>query len=260
MSVKQRPWHKQASPAILPSNLGTLDWASVLPPDRRTIILPEASNYSTERYRTPFPQGALTPQLRARERERERASCAFAFVSTLSTTNYLLPQRGGCVKPVQERLACASPRRCHFRPRPMPPPPSEDFSLPLGAAMHPSASSQPRRPSSGQPRRLSSMRSGRPGSAVSSRQSASSLNTRNSTYSASHQNQTEQRRQQQLLEHEQRTSATSKSPSESKWWRIHFFRGMKNDLKRRAPFYWSDWTDAWDYRIVPATVYMYFAK
>ncbi|EPS30081.1 hypothetical protein PDE_05031 [Penicillium oxalicum 114-2] len=142
----------------------------------------------------------------------------------------------------------------------MPPPPSEDFSLPLGAAMHPSASSQPRRPSSGQPRRLSSMRSGRPGSAVSSRQSASSLNTRNSTYSASHQNQTEQRRQQQLLEHEQRTSATSKSPSESKWWRIHFFRGMKNDLKRRAPFYWSDWTDAWDYRIVPATVYMYFAN
>ena len=22
----------------------------------------------------------------------------------------------------------------------------------------------------------------------------------------------------------------------------------------------SDWTDAWDYRVVPATVYMYFAK
>jgi hypothetical protein len=35
---------------------------------------------------------------------------------------------------------------------------------------------------------------------------------------------------------------------------------MINDVKRRAPYYWSDWTDAWDYRIVPATVYMYFAK
>lgn len=35
---------------------------------------------------------------------------------------------------------------------------------------------------------------------------------------------------------------------------------MINDIKRRAPFYWSDWTDAWDYRVVPATVYMYFAN
>ena len=38
------------------------------------------------------------------------------------------------------------------------------------------------------------------------------------------------------------------------------FRGMINDLRRRAPYYWSDWRDAWDYRVVPATVYMYFAK
>lgn len=35
---------------------------------------------------------------------------------------------------------------------------------------------------------------------------------------------------------------------------------MINDVKRRAPFYWSDWVDAWDYRVVPATVYMYFAN
>lgn len=35
---------------------------------------------------------------------------------------------------------------------------------------------------------------------------------------------------------------------------------MVNDVKRRAPYYRSDWTDAWDYRVVPATVYMYFAK
>lgn len=46
----------------------------------------------------------------------------------------------------------------------------------------------------------------------------------------------------------------------SRWWMIHPFRGMAMDLRRRAPFYWSDWTDAWDYRVVPATIYMYFAK
>lgn len=46
----------------------------------------------------------------------------------------------------------------------------------------------------------------------------------------------------------------------AKWWKVHLFRGMVQDIKRRAPYYWSDWTDAWDYRVVPATVYMYFAK
>ncbi|KAG6009955.1 hypothetical protein E4U21_000726 [Claviceps maximensis] len=44
------------------------------------------------------------------------------------------------------------------------------------------------------------------------------------------------------------------------WWRVHFFRGMVNDVRRRLPFYASDWLDAWDYRVVPATVYMYFAN
>lgn len=46
----------------------------------------------------------------------------------------------------------------------------------------------------------------------------------------------------------------------SPWWRIHLFRGMIDDVKRRAPYYLSDWTDAWDYRVIPATVYMYFAN
>ncbi|KAL5002375.1 HCO3 transporter family-domain-containing protein [Aspergillus recurvatus] len=50
------------------------------------------------------------------------------------------------------------------------------------------------------------------------------------------------------------------SSAEPKWWRIQFFRGMLDDVKRRAPYYWSDWADAWDYRVVPATVYMYFAN
>ncbi|KAL1882668.1 hypothetical protein VTK73DRAFT_1580 [Phialemonium thermophilum] len=35
---------------------------------------------------------------------------------------------------------------------------------------------------------------------------------------------------------------------------------MVNDIRRRAPYYWSDWKDAWDYRVIPATVYMYFAN
>ncbi|KAH6686370.1 HCO3 transporter family-domain-containing protein [Plectosphaerella plurivora] len=45
-----------------------------------------------------------------------------------------------------------------------------------------------------------------------------------------------------------------------RWWTVHLFRGMINDVRRRAPYYWSDWVDAWDYRVVPATVYMYFAN
>jgi hypothetical protein len=64
--------------------------------------------------------------------------------------------------------------------------------------------------------------------------------------------------QNELRQEDTRTSARSKHVA--KWWKIRLFSGMINDVKRRAPFYWSDWTDAWDYRVVPATVYMYFAK
>jgi hypothetical protein len=52
----------------------------------------------------------------------------------------------------------------------------------------------------------------------------------------------------------------SSTSAPAKWWKVHLFRGMIQDIKRRAPYYWSDWTDAWDYRVVPATVYIYFAK
>jgi hypothetical protein len=54
-----------------------------------------------------------------------------------------------------------------------------------------------------------------------------------------------------------------RSPSTARkeaWWKMHLFRGMYNDLRRRGPYYAKDWADAWDYRVVPATVYMYFAK
>ena len=51
---------------------------------------------------------------------------------------------------------------------------------------------------------------------------------------------------------------TNASSTKKQWWRIHLFRGMINDVRRRAPFYGSDWRDAWDYRVIPATIYMYF--
>ena len=53
------------------------------------------------------------------------------------------------------------------------------------------------------------------------------------------------------------SGSTARTP---RWWKIRLFKGMIGDLRRRAPYYWSDWKDAWDYRVVPATVYMYFAK
>ncbi|KAI1805434.1 HCO3 transporter family-domain-containing protein [Daldinia bambusicola] len=48
--------------------------------------------------------------------------------------------------------------------------------------------------------------------------------------------------------------------SPDSWWKIRLFRGMVNDVRRRVPYYWSDWRDAWDYRVVPSTIYMYFAN
>jgi boron transporter len=57
-----------------------------------------------------------------------------------------------------------------------------------------------------------------------------------------------------------RTVSRASTSTQRKWWKIRLFRGMVNDVRRRAPYYWSDWKDAWDYRVVPATVYMYFAK
>ncbi|KAH7392787.1 HCO3 transporter family-domain-containing protein [Pyrenochaeta sp. MPI-SDFR-AT-0127] len=62
--------------------------------------------------------------------------------------------------------------------------------------------------------------------------------------------------------HRQRTNTSRRSAASKKsaWWKTRLFSGMINDIRRRAPFYWSDWKDAWDYRVIPATVYMYFAN
>lgn len=119
-----------------------------------------------------------------------------------------------------------------------------DLSLP-GPNMHASMSAQ-RKPSR-QSQRLSSVRSTRSG---------------RSDYGTARQSDQSVDRQDGAQENSQRRASTAASvhSAQDKWWHVHFFRGMINDVKRRAPYYWSDWTDAWDYRVVPATVYMYFAK
>ncbi|KAF2854937.1 hypothetical protein T440DRAFT_464258 [Plenodomus tracheiphilus IPT5] len=53
---------------------------------------------------------------------------------------------------------------------------------------------------------------------------------------------------------------STRTAKKNAWWKTRLFSGMINDIRRRAPLYLSDWKDAWDYRVVPATVYMYFAN
>jgi boron transporter len=36
--------------------------------------------------------------------------------------------------------------------------------------------------------------------------------------------------------------------------------GIVRDIRARAPWYWSDWKDAWNYRVLPATALVFFAK
>lgn len=36
--------------------------------------------------------------------------------------------------------------------------------------------------------------------------------------------------------------------------------GIWNDIRSRIPYYTSDWTDAWNYRVIPATTLIFFAK
>lgn len=41
---------------------------------------------------------------------------------------------------------------------------------------------------------------------------------------------------------------------------IRPFQGIVRDIRARAPWYWSDWKDAWNYRVIPATALIFFAK
>ncbi|KAL9711146.1 hypothetical protein Ac2012v2_005686 [Leucoagaricus gongylophorus] len=36
--------------------------------------------------------------------------------------------------------------------------------------------------------------------------------------------------------------------------------GIIMDIRARGPWYLSDWIDAWNYRVVPATALIFFAK
>lgn len=72
--------------------------------------------------------------------------------------------------------------------------------------------------------------------------------------------QTNQSSDERLAREESHAPTDNSSTKKFRWWKIRPFKGMANDIRRRAPYYWSDWMDAWDYRVVPATVYMYFAK
>lgn len=54
-------------------------------------------------------------------------------------------------------------------------------------------------------------------------------------------------------------SATLRSPRRRTWYQ-NIGAGIFLDLRARAPWYWSDWADAWNYRVVPATALIFFAK
>lgn len=42
--------------------------------------------------------------------------------------------------------------------------------------------------------------------------------------------------------------------------RIRIGSGIYRDVRSRLPYYISDWTDAWNYRVIPAIVLIFFAK
>ncbi|KAK4688637.1 boron transporter, partial [Tremellales sp. Uapishka_1] len=54
-------------------------------------------------------------------------------------------------------------------------------------------------------------------------------------------------------EHQTRDSSPTLTTAEGKWWRLRLGQGMIRDVKARLPYYVSDWTDAWNYRVIPAT-------
>ncbi|RXW22878.1 hypothetical protein EST38_g2990 [Candolleomyces aberdarensis] len=43
-------------------------------------------------------------------------------------------------------------------------------------------------------------------------------------------------------------------------WPKRLGRGIIHDIRARTPYYWSDWKDAWNYRVVPATALIFFAN
>lgn len=96
----------------------------------------------------------------------------------------------------------------------------------------------------------------------SSREAKKPWQSRRSLFRSKDKDRDQNESQEQLSRENTRTSTVGimDLAKETTWWKVQLFRGMINDVRRRAPFYLSDWKDAWDYRVVPATIYMYFAK
>jgi len=57
-------------------------------------------------------------------------------------------------------------------------------------------------------------------------------------------------------------STTGPPPSQTKpfGWVKGLGAGIRRDIRARAPYYVSDWTDAWNYRVIPATALIFFAN
>lgn len=56
---------------------------------------------------------------------------------------------------------------------------------------------------------------------------------------------------------DEQTSVVRRS---SRRWRSWPGAGIYLDIKARAPWYWSDWKDAWNYRVLPATALIFFSN
>ena len=55
-------------------------------------------------------------------------------------------------------------------------------------------------------------------------------------------------------------SSQASSSTLRSWLPVNVGAGILRDIRARAPWYWSDWTDAWNYRVLPATALILFAK
>lgn len=56
------------------------------------------------------------------------------------------------------------------------------------------------------------------------------------------------------------TSTTLRIAPKRLAWVQSLGRGIRQDVRARASWYISDWTDAWNYRVIPATSLIFFAK
>ena len=57
------------------------------------------------------------------------------------------------------------------------------------------------------------------------------------------------------------TSVTLQTTNKRRFtWIRRLGAGIRLDIRARAPWYLSDWTDAWNCRVVPATALIFFAK